>query len=167
MPSRIADIKYDVFLSHSSADKTAVEVLGARLRGEGLRSFLDKWHLIPGKPWQSELAEALEQSACVAVFFGASGDGPWQNEEMQLALNTAVRTRNDYRIIPVLLPGADPSRVNGFLELRTWVDFQAGLDDAAAFRRFVAGIKGEPPDDSRDELADEPRPYRGLDRFES
>ncbi len=159
---------YDAFLSHNSADKPAVEELGKRLREAGFNPFLDKWHLVPGKPWQTELAEALNASACVAIFFGPEGEGPWHNEEMQLALLKAVRTRDDCRLIPVLLPGADSSQIDGFLELRTWVDFRPGLDDEVAFQRLVAAIKGVAPDSAEGilELPDKPRPYRGIERFE-
>lgn len=159
--------RFDVFLSHSSADKPAVEVIGARLRNDGFRPFLDKWNLVPGMPWQHELSLALGDSACVAVFFGPREQGPWHNEEMQVALNRAVRTQDDYRVIPVLLPGSDPSQVRGFLENRTWVDFRVGLDDAEAYQRLTAGIRGTAPETAAYELADEPRPYRGLERFEA
>jgi hypothetical protein len=41
---------YDVFLSHNSADKPAVELVALRLRDEaGVRPFLDKWALVPGE----------------------------------------------------------------------------------------------------------------------
>jgi TIR domain len=143
-------------------------LLGARLRSAGFNPFLDKWHLIPGEPFQPGLAEALDASACVAIFLGQSGSGPWHNQEMQYALNRAVRTRNDYRVIPVVLPGSDPSQIDGFLGLRTWVDFRPGLDDELAFRRLVAGIKGVAPDSAEGllELPDDPRPYRGVEHFE-
>ena len=52
-------IHYDVFLAHNSADKPAVETIAMRLREAGLHPFLDKWHLTPGMPWQTELEEAL------------------------------------------------------------------------------------------------------------
>lgn len=158
--------RYDVFLSHNSADKSAVEAIGKRLQEEGLRPFLDKWHLVPGTPWQEDIVNVLDQSACTAIFLGPSGEGAWQHQEMQAALNKAVRTRDDYRVIPVLLPGAEPTRVNAFLQLRTWIDYRPGLDDAVAHRRLVSAIKGEAPDDSSYSLPDEPRPYRGLERFE-
>jgi hypothetical protein len=139
--------QYDIFLSHNSADKAAVELIGARLRSAGFNPFLDKkWRLIPGELFQPGLAEALDASACVAIFLWQSDSGPWHNQEMQYALNKAVRTRNDYRVIPVVLPSSDPSQIDGFLELRTWVDFRPGLDDAQAFQRLVAGIKGVAPD---------------------
>ncbi|NMO16946.1 TIR domain-containing protein [Pyxidicoccus fallax] len=154
---------FDVFLSHNGQDKASVEVLAERLRAEaGLQPFLDKWHLVPGTRWQSRLEEVLEQSQAVAVFFGPSGVAPWHDEEVRIALANAVRTRDEYRVIPVLLPGARPGDVTGFLAQRTWVDFRAGLDDAAAFKRLVAGIKGQAPEDDTFHLPNEPAPYRGL-----
>ena len=84
--------RYDVFLSHTSGDKDAVERIARRLRAEAqLEPFLDKWHLIPGNPWQEELEQALNQSRTCAVF-GPADLGPWENEEMRLALDK--RTRN-------------------------------------------------------------------------
>jgi WD40 repeat protein len=160
--------QYDVFLSHNSADKPGVEELARRLTDEaGLRPFLDKWHLVPGQPWQEAIEETLRQSETVAVFIGPSGLSPWHNEEMRAAIDTAVRTRDEYRVIPVLLPGASPEAVTGFLARRTWVDFRPGLDDAEAFQRLVAGIKGEAMDIGVYELPDEPAPYRGLLPFKA
>jgi hypothetical protein len=51
-----------VFLSHSSTDKPAVEELARRLAKEGIQAWLDKWHLIPGDPWQPALEKALAES---------------------------------------------------------------------------------------------------------
>ncbi len=73
-----ANPQYDVFLSHNSADKDAVIVLARRLRDEmGLMPFLDKWHLVPGQPWQEALESALDHSRTCAVFLGPNGIGPW------------------------------------------------------------------------------------------
>ncbi len=87
-----SSFRYDVFLSHNSADKTAVEILAEKLRQAGFAPFLDKWHLIPGTSWMEALEEALEQSASVAVFVGPSGVSPWHNEEMRSAIDRAVCT---------------------------------------------------------------------------
>jgi WD40 repeat protein len=159
--------RYDVFLSHNRADQPAVEELGRRLIAAGLQPFLDRWHLIPGQPWQEALENALADSASAAVFIGPSGISPWHNEELRAALDEAVRTRDDYRVIPVLLPGADEAAVARFLARRTWVDFRAGLDDAEAFGRLVAGIQGQAAEVGPYRLPDEPAPYRGLLRFEA
>jgi hypothetical protein len=158
---------YDVFLSHNSQDKPAVEALARRLVAEaGLRPYLDKWHLVPGVPWQPEIEKSLEESTTAAVFFGPGGPGPWHHEEMRAALARAVQQRDDYRVIPVLLPGASREAVKGFLAQRMWVDFSAGLEDAEAFRRLVAGIKGQAPEKDEYRLADELAPYRGLLAFD-
>jgi formylglycine-generating enzyme required for sulfatase activity len=159
---------FDVFLSHNNDDKLAVELIARRLRVEaGLNPFLDKWHLVPGVSWQEALEDALRDSATVAVFVGPSGISPWHNEELRAALDRAVRTRDEYRVIPVLLPEADPKAVSGFLAGRTWVDFRAGLDDGEAFERLVAGIRGEAVVGGAYELPDEPAPYRGLLPFDA
>ena len=160
--------RYDVFLSHNSLDKPFVEQIAQRLIEEAkLQPFLDKWHLIPGTSWMEALEEALEQSASVAVFIGPSGVSPWHNEEMRSAIDRAVRTRDEYRVIPVLLPDASATDVAGFLARRTWVDFRHGLDDESAFARFVAGIKGEAVEGGAFTLPEKPAPYRGLLPFEA
>src|SRR5262249_51168162 len=139
---------YDVFLSHHSGDKPQVEALAARLEDEEeLKLFLDKWHLVPGEPWQEALEEALDRSKTCAVFLGPGGLGPWENEEMRAALDERARNKS-FRVIPVLLPGAEPKdkkTLPRFLSRLTWVDFRGGLDDPEAFRRLGAGIRGLPP----------------------
>lgn len=160
--------RWDVFLSHSSADRAAVGVIAQRLRDQsGLRPFLDRWHLVPGVPWQAELADALRESAAAAVFIGPTGVAPWRNEEVQVALNRAVAGDDEFRVIPVLLPGVDLAGVPEFLAQRTWVDFAPGLNDDDALRRLAAAVRGEAIDGGGYELPDDPTPYRGLLRFDT
>ena len=99
---------FHVFLSHSSTDKPSVEELARRLAREGIQAWLDKWNLIPGDPWQPAIEKALAESETCAVFVGLSGFGPWQNEEMRAAIDQRVRdSGRRFRVIPVLLPGAE------------------------------------------------------------
>jgi hypothetical protein len=100
------DWAYDVFLSHTSADKDDVEAIARHLADDAaLSPFVDKWHLIPGNPWQEELEQALDTSRTCAVFIGPHGIGPWENVEVRSALDDRVK-RPGFRVIPVLLPGA-------------------------------------------------------------
>jgi hypothetical protein len=139
---------YDVFLSHTSAAKDAVEAIARRLEDEAtLSPFLDKWHLIPGNPWQEELEQALDTSRTCAVFIGPHGMGPWENVEMRSALDDRVK-RSGFRVIPVLLPGAvlpERGTLPRFLSSLTWVDFRSGLQDAEAFRRLLGGFVANRP----------------------
>ena len=162
---------FHVFLSHSSADKPAVEELARRLAKEGIQAWLDKWHLIPGNPWQPDIEKALAGSETCAVFMGPSGFGPWQNEEMRAAIDQRVRdSGRRFRVIPVLLPGAkraERSSLPTFLAATTWVEFPNSLDDPAAFHRLVCGIRGrEPGAEPGQALYEGQCPYRGLRVFD-
>lgn len=146
MPSQ--DRRYDVFLSHSNADEAVVADLAHRLADAGLHPWLAASHLIPGEPWQEAMEAALTQSETVAVFIGPHGIGPWHNEQMRAAIDDAVQQGR--RVIPVLLPGAEPEPLSPLLKRRTWVDFRAGLDNETAFQLLVAGIRGETPFEAAD-----------------
>lgn len=141
--------QYDVFLCHSRIDKPEVEELARRLKQEGIEPFLDKWNLIPGQPWQEALEKALRQSAACAVIIGSGPFGPWQSEEMRVALAFRVcDCRGKFPVIPVLLPGAERPRgrdLPAFLRRMTWVEFPKSLNDEQAFHRLVCGIRGIAP----------------------
>src|SRR5271166_5533676 len=162
---------FNVFLSHSSTDKPAVEELARRLAKEGIQAWLDKWHLIPGDSWQPAIEKALAESETCAVFVGPSGFGPWQNEEMRAAIDQRVRDSDRrFRVIPVLLPGArraERSSLPTFLVATTWVEFSNSLDDPAAFHRLVSGIRGlEPGAGPGQAIYEGQSPYRGLRVFD-
>ena len=98
------DLSFDVFLSHNSQDKSLVEALARRLEDEAqLKPWLDKWHLVPGEPWQDELERAVERSSTCAVFIGPSHISPWEHEEMRSALDRRAH-ESAFRVVPVLLP---------------------------------------------------------------
>jgi len=159
---------YDVFLSHNNSDQTAIEILALRLKEAGVEPWLDKWHLIPGDPWQEAIEQALDECHTCAVFLGPSGLGPWEHEEMRTALNMRVREQS-FRVIPVLLPGALMPERGGlppFLSRLTWVDFRQGLDDSVAFHRLVCGIRGIAPGVAEAVTTPDDRcPFRGLEPF--
>ena len=47
--------KFDLFLSYHWRDHETVESLARRLTDQGLRIFLDRWYLMPGRPWPEAL----------------------------------------------------------------------------------------------------------------
>lgn len=136
---------FDVFLSHAHLDAEAVEKLGARLEDEAdLKVWLDKWILVPGNHWQQEMSRGLNQAKICAVCIGQNTPKGWFREEIERALNR--QTQDDtFRVIPVILPQGDSSLIDDFLELRTWVDFKQGIDDAYSLHVLVSGIRGIPP----------------------
>jgi hypothetical protein len=133
--------QFDVFLSHNSRDKAQVRELAALLRKRRLRVWLDEDELVPGEKWQQGLERGLLTSKSVAVCLGQHEMGRWQDPEMQVALNLAVKS--ELRVLPILLPGAErSSEVSAFLELYTWVDLRTGFA-ADGIDRLVWGVTGE------------------------
>src|SRR5262245_51487871 len=123
---------FDVFLSHNSREKPAVERIARKLQDAGIRPWLDAWCLTPGGQWQRELADGLQASRACAVLVGPADGGDWEREEVALAVNRAATDRA-FRVFLVLLPGlAEPFDVNTlspFLAMRTWVDFRRGYEN--------------------------------------
>ena len=163
--------RYDVFLSHNSKDKAAVETIARLLKEKGFTLFLDKWHLIPGEPWQEALEDALDDSETCAVFIGSDGISPWEHEEMREAISKRVSNKKKtYRVIPVLLPGAkrgERGRLPAFLSRSTWVEFREQLDNEESLYRLACGIKGIPPVPQSPTASFQGiNPYRGLQVFD-
>jgi tetratricopeptide (TPR) repeat protein len=163
--------KFDVFLSHNGADKPAVEELARRLKREGIEPWLDRWNLIPGDHWQPAIESALADCSSCAVFIGPRGLGSWHNEEMRAAIDRRVTGGpRRFRVIPVLLPGADRPERSGlptFLVAATWVEFRRTLDDDDAVHRLICGIRGlEPGQGPGGAIMEGECPYRGLEHFD-
>ncbi len=134
---------FEVFLSHNSQDKPAVRALAALLTERGIRVWLDEEQLIPGRSWQPLLEKGIKESATGAVLVGADGVGPWENEEMQGLLQSAVDEKKP--VIPVLLPGApEEPDLPLFLRNRGWVDLCAGFG-TEGMDKLIWGITGERP----------------------
>src|SRR5262245_39362850 len=118
--------RYDAFLSYNSQDRLAVEELERRLRAERLTLYLEVRELPPGREFQPALAEALRKSKTCVMFLGPSGLGPWQREELQVAIDKRVRDP-DFHVIPVLLPGSERPRRGDVADLEflinaSWVE---------------------------------------------
>jgi hypothetical protein len=60
---------FDIFLSHNSADKPAVEEIAHKLKDAGVEPWLDKWCLVPGKTFQAgrSLQKRRSKSLLVGV----------------------------------------------------------------------------------------------------
>jgi hypothetical protein len=106
--SSLGPKRYDVFLSYNSQDRLAVHEVAERLKDEGLVLYLEEWELAPGREFQPALAEGLRDSKTCVVFLGPNGLGPWQKQELQVAIDKRARDEA-FHVIPVLLPGTDPA----------------------------------------------------------
>ncbi len=161
--------RYDAFLSFNSDDGSAIAALARRLQDEGLAVYQAEWELPPGREFQPALATALHESKTCVVFLGPRGLGPWQKQEVQVAIDKRAR-EEEFHVIPVLLPGTERPRRGDvthleFLINSSWVEFPKTLDDDRAFRRLVWGISGTEPPDYAEARYERICPYRGLEAF--
>jgi hypothetical protein len=150
--------KYAVFLSYKGDDRETVQKIAIHLADKAnLQPWFDDWSLIPGEPWVRHLQRGLDASSTCAVFVGKSGEGPWQQAEVERALQNQM-SNHDFRVIPVLLPDAPRKRpeLPSFLASNTWVCFEGNIEDDNALWRLECGIKGEAP--GRGRPADAPLP---------
>jgi hypothetical protein len=138
----IEDEQFDVFMSYNSKDRDAVLQLSTALSERGVRVWFDQWRLAYGEPWRAGLEKGLERSQAVAVFIGPGGIGPWEDPEIDVALDQQVG--RGARVIPVLLPGAPPKPENLplFLKRLRAIDLTQGIHTATAVQLLEWGIKG-------------------------
>jgi hypothetical protein len=67
--------QFDIFLSHSSKDKTVVRELGARLQRDGRRVWLDEEQIKPGVSIPAKIEEGLERSRVLVLCISAHAFG--------------------------------------------------------------------------------------------
>ena len=72
-------------------------------------AFLDSQTLPPDMRWNEAIERALDYSASLVVCFGASGASAYRQELLKRA-----RQRTRLPIVPLLLPGADPTALRSF-----------------------------------------------------
>jgi len=138
-----ASAQFDVFLCHNGADKPSVRRIADRLEEQGILPWLDERELPPGQPWQQLLEKQIANIRSAAVFVGAAGVGPWQEQELYGFLREFVSRKSP--VIPVLLPDApDKPELPIFLKAMTWVDFRRQEPDPLS--RLIWCITGRRPD---------------------
>ena len=137
-----AAAEFDVFLCHNTSDKPAVKRIAEHLEERGILTWLDEWELPPGQPWQPLLEKQIANIKSAAVFVGAAGVGPWQEQEIYGFLREFVSRKSP--VIPVMLEDAPAKpELPIFLRAMTWVDFR--VSDPDPFSRLVWGITGRRP----------------------
>jgi hypothetical protein len=132
------EFKYDVFLSHSSHDKTVVLALAKRLHDAGVRVWLDDWIIQPGDSIPVEIEKGLRASKRILFFISQRAvDSDWVRLEIESARfdDPLNRTR---RVIPVRLDDADIPMTLTHLK---FVDWRTHSD--AQYERLLAALRSD------------------------
>jgi WD40 repeat protein len=162
---------FDIFLSHNSRDKAAVERIAVQLRRDGFSPWIDVWDLPAGGDWQDGIELGLRHSRGCAVFLGPHGFGDWQLQEMKVASSMAAHDPA-FRYFLVLLPGApdplDSATLPAFINLRGRINLREGFEAPRQFQHLINAILGVamgPSAPIEPELTESP--YRGLEPFDA
>lgn len=141
-PSESSD--FDVFLAHNSSDKPQVEVVARELRQRGIKYWLGRKQIPPGRWFQDVIQEAIPNVKSAAIFIGVNAVGKWQKLELRSFINRCVEA--DIPVIPVLLPGVNkiPQDLL-FLKELSWVKFSQSIHEKEALDKLEWGITGKRP----------------------
>ncbi|HEV7857606.1 MAG TPA: tetratricopeptide repeat protein [Pyrinomonadaceae bacterium] len=102
---------HQIFISHASKDDDFVAELREALENQNLLVWVDSRHLRGGSKLAPEITEAIEQARhFIAVISTNTINSPWVRKEIQKAVEVEAQRKDEgYRVIPLLLPGVEPS----------------------------------------------------------
>jgi tetratricopeptide (TPR) repeat protein/CHAT domain-containing protein len=107
-----------IFISHATADDAVVGRLRELFEGAGLPVWVDSRTLRGGDKLKEADKKGVEKARSVLVVLSPSTvNSSWVRDEVKWALEIAKqRDKGGYRVIPILLPGVEPSA------LELWFD---------------------------------------------
>jgi TIR domain len=139
----MADGEFDIFLAHNSYDKSHIRAIHYGLKRRGLKPWLDEERIVAGQSFQKVIQIAVPAARSAAVFLGQDGLGNWQEEEVELLLDTCKKAGKP--LFLVLLPGVNDADIPyelGFLKQKHWVSFNDGRNKA--LDEIESGVRGLP-----------------------
>jgi len=136
--------QFDLFLSHNHNDSTRVEALARRLMDKhGLRVWLDKWEVVPGR--LEPQCEAGIKNSRFTVVAGSQAALRSKWVQWEIDKHTELNPEND-RLIPIKFEPLDlPPELDALL----WVDFTDTAQDDAAAAYLARLIRSADAEDAR------------------
>jgi len=87
-----------------------VAAIRSALGVHGVEVWTDSWQLVGGDGLAAEVEEAIAGARCVVALLSPGAvNSPWVRREIQCALSVAAGRGDGFKVIPLLLPGLEPS----------------------------------------------------------
>jgi hypothetical protein len=135
--------KREVFLSHSSQDRSFVLRLARTLKQHKIKYWYSATHIAGAKQWHDEIGRALARCDWfLVVLTPASVRSAWVKRELLFALN---QDRYNERIIPVLRKPCDYARLSWTLSEFQLVDFTGNFDAGCQQLLGIWKLEPKPP----------------------
>jgi hypothetical protein len=111
-------MKFDVFISHSRADKPIADAACARLEGSGIRCWIAPRDIYPGTQWAAAIVQAIDNCAAMVLIFSSHANVSGQiQREVERAVNKSVP------IIPLRIEEVTPTgSMEYYLGSIHWLD---------------------------------------------
>ncbi len=152
MPPQTQAFDYDVFLSHSSSDKTRVLAIAEKLRDEGLKVWIDEWSVQVGDDITLAIEQGLQASRkFIFCMSKAAFESHWVARERSAAMFRDPANK-ERRFIPVLL---EDCTIPDFIRPLKYIDMRQA--DPQTIERIVAICRPESDWDQDEPLTAEPR----------
>jgi hypothetical protein len=109
---------HDIFISHSSKDKTIADAICATFEANGMRCWVAPRDVPPGAAWGAAIVEAIEQSRVMVLVFSDNA-----NASGQIAREVECAASHGVTIVPIRMQDVAPARtLQFFLSNIHWLD---------------------------------------------
>ena len=140
--SRKSPKHQEIFLSHSSKNRSAATRFAKVLRGHGLSVWYSKTHIVGAQEWHDEIGKALQRCRWFVVLLTRQSVGSdWVKRELLYALR---QKRYLKRIVPVLLEPCRLEKLSWTLAGPQLVDFTKSSSQGYQELLRVWGIRYNP-----------------------
>lgn len=121
---------YDVFLSHSHADKVYADAICHRLEAADLRCWVAPRDIRAGEDWAEAIINGMDQCRVLVLVFSAnSNNSPQVRREVERAVNKGLS------ILPFRIEDVPLSKsLEYFISAQHWLDAIGGDMDASLAR---------------------------------
>src|SRR5260221_4303392 len=117
----------EVFLSHSSKDRSFASKVAKQIRGHGIPVWYSETNIVGAQQWHDEIGEALKRcNWFVLILSPYSVKSTWVKNELIFALD---HHRYKRKIVPLLYRNCKYKRLSWTLPGFQIVDFRQSLDD--------------------------------------
>jgi Ca-activated chloride channel family protein len=111
-------MSHDVFISHSSIDKTIADAVTAALEQSQIRCWIAPRDILPGESWGGSIVDAIEASKVMVMVFSSNS-----NDSKQVMREIERAVQKDVVVVPFRVEAVEPSRdMEYFLSATHWLD---------------------------------------------
>ena len=111
-------MSHDVFISHSSIDKTIADAATAALEQAQIRCWIAPRDILPGESWGGSIVDAIEASKVMVMVFSSNS-----NDSKQVMREVERAVQKDVVVVPFRVEAVEPSRdMEYFLSATHWLD---------------------------------------------